>query len=57
MNSLYEKLALQQEIKEGINIPLIEKWDDYSYDFIPGVENLDNGTQADNLVLSYKKTN
>jgi len=54
--NLYEKLALQQEIKEGINIPLIEKWDSYSYDFIPGVEKLDNGTQADNLVLSYKKS-
>jgi len=50
-----ERLALLREMKEGINIPLIEKWDGYSYDYIPGVERLDGNTNAENLVLSFKK--
>lgn len=47
-------LILKREIKEGINIPLVEKWDNYSYSFIPGVEQIE-GRNSENLVLTYKK--
>lgn len=55
--SSLEKIIVQREIKEGINIPLIDKWDGYSYEFIPGVEFADNNVQSDNMVLSWRKIN
>lgn len=45
-------VALEQQ--NGINIPLVEKWKNYSYDFISGVE-IEDGINTDNLVLTYKK--
>lgn len=48
--------VIRKEVKEGINIPLVQKWDNYSYSFIPGVETMD-GISSDNMVLTYRKTN
>lgn len=50
----YRKFQLQEEMKKGINIPLVEKWDDYTYSFVSGVERIQGG-KSDNLVLSYRK--
>ena len=48
---------IEKEIKDGINIPLVQKWDNnYSYSFIPGVETMSD-ISSDNMVLTYRKTN
>lgn len=51
--SLIKQLVIQKEIKEGIHIPLIQKWSGYDYNLIPGVEMYD-GRESKNLVLTYK---
>ena len=53
--SLLKQLIIQKEIKEGIHIPLIQKWSGYDYNLIPGVEMYDGGNSK-NLVLTYKNS-
>ena len=45
------------EVKEGINVPLLSKWDGYAYHFIPGVERDAENPYTDNMVLTWKKVN
>ena len=40
-------------MKTGINIPLIKE-NNYTYDFIPGVESYE-GNETENLILTYHK--
>jgi len=47
------ELMIAKEKKEGIAIPLVDKWG-YHYDFIPGVEQAE-GSPSENVVLTYKK--
>lgn len=51
---MYGVFQLIEEMKSGINIPLIEKWDNYTYSFVPGVERI-LGRDSENLVLTYRK--
>lgn len=39
---------------DSILIPLVKKYDHYSYNFIPGVENFD-GREVENMFLTHKK--
>lgn len=48
------QLALKKEQKEGICTQLVKRWDNYTYDFIPGVEEEENKL-AENVVLTYRK--
>lgn len=52
--SFLKRIAIQEELKEGIHIPLIQKRYGYEYDLIPGVETCDE-TITKNLVLTYQK--
>lgn len=49
-----EEAMIAREKKESLMIPLVDKWDSYSYDFIPGVEQVE-GRPSENMVLTYKK--
>ncbi len=48
------KIMLDVEKNSGILIPLVNNYDNYNYDFIPGVEQAD-GRESDNMVLTYVK--
>lgn len=53
--SVITPYVTKEEIKKGIIPNLIKKWpDNYSYDFIPGVERIE-GRNSDNVVLTYRK--
>ena len=54
LSILPKSMILREEQENGINIPLVEEYGDYSYDFITGVE-IEDGANMDNLVLTYKK--
>lgn len=54
LSILPKNIILREEQENGINIPLVERYGDYSYDFITGVE-IEDGANMDNLVLTYKK--
>lgn len=51
---LLAQFALKVEQKEGICSQLVKKWDRYTYDFIPGVEQ-EEDKPAENVVLTYRK--
>lgn len=50
----FAQVLVKQELKEGICPQLVRKWDNYTYHFIPGVEQNEN-KNAENVVLTYKK--
>lgn len=53
--STFTSMVTKEEIKNGIVPNLIKKWpDNYSYDFIPGVER-EEGRDTDNVVLTYRR--
>lgn len=53
--SIFTPMVTKEEIKNGIVPNLIKKWpDNYSYDFIPGVER-EEGRDTDNVVLTYRR--
>lgn len=53
--SIFTPMVTKEEIKNGIVSNLIKKWpDNYSYDFIPGVER-EEGRDTDNVVLTYRR--
>lgn len=43
--------TIEREVKNGINIPLAQKSDFYTYDFIPGVEK--NCEHCENVIITY----
>lgn len=54
-NHPFARFAIKKELKEGICYQLVKKWDNYTYDFILGVEQEMENRLVDNVVLTYKK--
>lgn len=53
--NFFEQLAINEDVKEGICPNLIRKWpDNYTYEFIEGVEEHSNYT-SQNVILTYQK--
>lgn len=48
------EISLDEEIIDGINVPLYSNWDHYSYHFINGVEQYEQ-RNSENLILTYQK--
>lgn len=51
----FASVMIKREQKEGICSQLIKKWNNYSYDFILGVEQEMEKRLVDNVVLTYRK--
>lgn len=53
LSQFVDERTIEKEMKTGINIPLIKE-NNYTYDFIPGVESYE-GNETENLILTYHK--
>ena len=49
----FSQMETNKEIKEGIDVQLLRKWDNYRYDFIDAVESFD-GLDTQNVIITYK---